>query len=426
MIRVAFTAISGKDWTGTGIHNYYLNLVRVLLTHSKHRVQPVIFAGEDAIAANLESFYPMDGVQIIRTAEFNEAWRGERLRRAVLFGRDRLAAYAFSRHGIDVAFESAQFLGWRFPLPTISWLPDFQHRNLRHLFSLAGCWKRDLGFRVQVLSGRQIMLSSEDSRRDCERFFPRSIGRTSVVRFSVAVPSLDPNTRPRAVADSYRLPESFFYLPNQFWKHKNHRLVIEALAIAKREGYDFVVATSGRSDDYRHPNHFSGLQSLVKSYGLSDNFRFLGLIPRDHVIGLLRSCAALINPSLSEGWSTTVEEAKMLGVPMLLSDLPVHREQAGGSASFFDPRAARQLTTLMAEHRAISVLERRNLERAAIARADDGAKRFAEEFSGMVELAAGACKRPQIAQPALICESVKLETRARDGSMDPANQKSRA
>lgn len=37
---------------------------------------------------------------------------------------------------------------------------------------------------------------------------------------------------------------------------------------------------------------------------------------------------ALLNPSRFEGWSTTVEEAKAAGTPMILSDIPVHREQA--------------------------------------------------------------------------------------------------
>jgi glycosyltransferase involved in cell wall biosynthesis len=60
------------------------------------------------------------------------------------------------------------------------------------------------------------------------------------------------------------------------------------------------------------------------------------------VYALLRACTGLINPSRSEGWSTTVEEAKSFGVPMILSDLDVHREQAAASASFFgtdDPAA---------------------------------------------------------------------------------------
>jgi glycosyltransferase involved in cell wall biosynthesis len=46
----------------------------------------------------------------------------------------------------------------------------------------------------------------------------------------------------------------------------------------------------------------------------------------------MRASTALINPSLFEGWSTTVEEAKSTGTPMILSDLGVHREQAEGMA----------------------------------------------------------------------------------------------
>jgi glycosyltransferase involved in cell wall biosynthesis len=44
---------------------------------------------------------------------------------------------------------------------------------------------------------------------------------------------------------------------------------------------------------------------------------------------------ALINPSRFEGWSTTVEEAKSFGVPLILSDIDVHREQTGGAARYF-------------------------------------------------------------------------------------------
>ena len=65
------------------------------------------------------------------------------------------------------------------------------------------------------------------------------------------------------------------------------------------------------------------------------NFRYLGMIPLDHVYALLRMSTALINPSSFEGWSTTVEEAKSFGVPMILSDIDVHREQTGGTARYF-------------------------------------------------------------------------------------------
>jgi glycosyltransferase involved in cell wall biosynthesis len=59
------------------------------------------------------------------------------------------------------------------------------------------------------------------------------------------------------------------------------------------------------------------------------------MIPMHHVYALLRMSTALINPSCFEGWSTTVEEAKSFGVPMILSDIDVHREQTGGTARYF-------------------------------------------------------------------------------------------
>jgi glycosyltransferase involved in cell wall biosynthesis len=390
MIRVAFTLMSGRNWTGTGVYNYFVNLAQVLAEYARDRVQPVFFAGMDAIAANVEPLGAIPGVQIVRAAEFDESRKGRRMRQALLTGCDRAAADSFRKHRIDVVFEYTQFLGWRFPFPSVAWLTDFQHRHLKELFSFRAYWKRDLGFRAQILSGRHVMLSSEDSLRDCEMFFPQSIGRTSAVRFAVLSPDVSDYGGALAIAASYKLPEHFFYLPNQFWKHKNHRTVIEALHILKQQGCELVVAASGKPEDYRHSHHYEALRSLVHSRGLADNFRLLGMVPREHVFALMRACTALVNPSLSEGWSTTVEEAKMLGVPMLLSNLRVHMEQAGDSAKYFDPVAAGQLASLMAQHRNSPASARQEMEKLAIGASQNRVKQFASDFSQAVERAAGS------------------------------------
>ena len=387
MIRVAFTLISGANWLGTGGYNYLVNLAQVLSAHALDRVQMVLFVGNDTAAANLEPFAAIPGVEVVRVSAFNDARRSQRLRQALWIGCDRAAAQAFREHRIDVLFECAQFYGWRFPFPCVAWITDFQHRRLPELFSFGAYWKRDLGFRAQMLSRRQVMLSSEDSRSDCESFFPQSVGRTSVVRSAMLTPELSDLDGNRAIALSYQLPQEFFYLPNQFWKHKNHRTVIEALRILRQKGHNTVVAASGRAEDYRHPEHFAGLQTLVSAYGLTHNFRFLGILPRPHVFALMRACTALINPSLSEGWSTTVEEGKSLGVPMLLSDLRVHREQAGNCACYFDAEAAGQLASLLARHEDFPAPSRCDREKEAIAASQHRVKQFAVDFSVTVERA---------------------------------------
>src|SRR5207253_10725495 len=119
-----------------------------------------------------------------------------------------------------------------------------------------------------------------------------------------------------------------------------------------------VVAASGLQVDPRQPDHFPRLKALIHEAGLDRSFLLLGLIPHDHVLALMRSCSALINPSAFEGWSTTVEEAKAMGTPMILSSLEVHREQAAARALYFDKNSPQELATILASFRPLSAPER--------------------------------------------------------------------
>lgn len=383
MIRVAFTLIGGKNWTGG--YNYLLNLVCALSEHASDRILPILFFGTDMDEKDVAPFEQIAGAVVIRNAVFNEVYKGKRLRKALLTGCDQMAAKAFAAQSIDVVFESAQFYGWRFPISTVAWFPDFQHRYLKHLFSFTSYWKREIGFRTQVLSGRQVMLSSEDARQDCEKFYPRAKGRTHVVRFAVPTTKSIDMTTARAVADVYALPELFFFLPNQFWTHKNHKCVIEALRILKLRGSEVVVAASGKQADPRDPQHFSRLKLLIEKYGLEENFRLLGLIPSAHIPALMRSCAALINPSTFEGWSTTVEEAKAMGTPMILSSLPVHKEQSK-DAIFFAPDSPKQLAAILDEFSLTLSTERLIMDKPAVDPTFSNMKAFANKFVQLMSL----------------------------------------
>ena len=268
----------------------------------------------------------------------------------------------------------------------MAWIPDFQHRHLKHLFDLKAYWKREIGFRAQTLSGRQVMLSSEDARLDCERFYPTTRGRTHVVRFAVPAANAVDVFAARAVADGYGLPAEFFFLPNQFWKHKNHECVIQALLSLKTKGCEMVVAVSGKQADPRDSQHFPRLQRLIEEHDLGRNFRLLGLIPHSHIPALLRSCSALINPSTFEGWSTTVEEAKAMGTPMILSSLRVHREQCE-QAIFFDPYSPDQLAEIMKSFLPATAVSRLSMCETAIQNSKVSTRTFAHEFVCLLEQA---------------------------------------
>lgn len=385
MTRIAFTLIGGKNWTGG--YNYLLNLVRVLAEHQPGQLVPVLFFGTDTDESEAAPFAQVPGAEIVRTPLMNQSRKSRSLAISLVMGSDYQVRAMFRQQRIDVVFESALFFGARLGIPAIAWIPDFQHRVLPHLFTRAGYWKRDLGFRAQVAGGRTIMLSSEDSRLACERYYPSARGRAYTVRFAVPATVIAARQQARAVADQYGLPQDYVFLPNQFWKHKNHLLVVQALKLLRERGRNVVVAASGKQLDTRNPAYFGEFKAALASAGLSDSFRLLGMLPYEHIAPLAIASVALLNPSHFEGWSTTVEEARALGVPMLLSDLPVHREQAGVSALYFDRYSADSLADALQSLQRCSPEDSEQRSRAALADTAHRVKRFADDFVVVVKQA---------------------------------------
>ncbi len=380
-MRVGFTLIGGKDWTGGS--NYLLNLLRVLGRFQAQALTPVVFADEALPQAERQELAGIPGVEVVFSPVFSPARRRASLLQAMVLGRDAQLLQLFRAHGVDVVFEAAQFFGWRLGLPAIAWIPDFQHKVLPHLFPGLSWWRREIGFRFQVVAGRTIMLSSEDARGACERYYPRTRGRTHAVPFAVLPGEAVAFEQARQVADAYGLPGHFIFLPNQFWRHKNHGLVLDALAILRERGRPVVIAASGRQSDPRDPGYFPALQARIAQEGLGDAFRLLGMIPYPHLAALMRACSALLNPSLFEGWSTTVEEARNQGTPMILSDLAVHREQMGTQAVYFDRHSAGALADALQAVVPQVPSERDVLAATALQEAPRRAEAFAGSFAHM-------------------------------------------
>jgi glycosyltransferase involved in cell wall biosynthesis len=263
-------------------------------------------------------------------------------------------------------------------------MPDFQHRMMPEFFTRAGWLKRETGFQVQIRSGRYVMVSSDDSRAACEALYPSVRGKVRTVRFAVPPPRTFSPGEIAALKAHYGLPEKFFLMPNQYWAHKNHRTVIGALAILAKRGVRPVVFASGNQDDPRNPNHFRMLEGLVRREGLLDQFKMPGLVPVDDLHGLMAGCEAVVNPSLFEGWSTTVEEARSAGVPLILSDIAVHREQAAQEGVFFRRLDAADLADALEAHASVAPTERAARAVRASTDAHRRVKAFADDFIGLV------------------------------------------
>src|SRR5512141_722258 len=133
-------------WAGG--YNYQSNLFAALNRYRQGEIVPVVFAGEQDDAADLEALARIPGVETVQSAAFDRRFAG--LATALSLGLDYAAAAEFRKRKVDVVFESARFFGWRLPYPAVAWFPDFQHRRLPQLFPAAARWRREAGFRMQI------------------------------------------------------------------------------------------------------------------------------------------------------------------------------------------------------------------------------------------------------------------------------------
>jgi glycosyltransferase involved in cell wall biosynthesis len=243
----------------------------------------------------------------------------------------------------------------RAPYKWAGWIPDFQHHHLPHLFSQEEKARRNADAKKLADAAPLIVLSSQMAQSDFCHLYPYASDRSTVMHFASSVEPDWFEFDPQKIQVKYDLPNKFFLVSNQFWEHKDHTVIVQALTILKGRNISPTVVCTGSLTDYRNPQYFKQLLSSIEELGLQQNMKILGLIPRIDQIQLMRRCVAVIQPSLFEGWSTVVEDARALGKPILVSDFPVHLEQNPPNSYFFERQNAEELAELMSK--SISNLE---------------------------------------------------------------------
>jgi len=383
-IRIGFPILGSTGWMG-GV-TYFRNLLYAISRLDDRKIEPIIIAGQNTDPKVLSLYEPYAEIVTARFLDENTMpWRLHLLQ-ARLFGKDSQLDRLMIKHDIHLLSHCTKGVKGNRLYRTMGWIPDFQHLHLPDMFSSQELTRRNTIYAKIATLCDVVILSSHDAYNDFLEFAPQYLGKARVLQF-VAQPekrNLEKVNR-EYIEKKYGFTGKFFYLPNQFWKHKNHRVVFEAVKTLNAQGERVLVLCSGHMDDFRNRQHIEELVTFVKAHNLDDSIRFLGLIDFVDLSWLMRNCIAIINPSLFEGWSTTVEESKSIGKGMILSDLRVHREQNPSGSSYFDPRDSASLAEVMRdkwrsseggpdlelEARAVGELDRRTLE-------------FAENFQDIV------------------------------------------
>jgi glycosyltransferase involved in cell wall biosynthesis len=385
MINVGFWFDAPLEYTG-GL-NYLKNLLHALSKVNDGSVKSYIFFGTDAPPSVTRPFEPY--ATVVRTPILERKtfpWFVHKVLYKV-FGSMTAVNRLLKRNGIDVVSHAWYIYKGKPPVKVIAWIPDFQYLHLPELFPNLNPNDETKVNQAIIAQADAVVLSSAHAYADFLRVaHPEHQGRGQILRF-VCQPA-----RTRAAESAPELPQleskygfsgPFFLLPNQFWSHKNHLLVLQAVAALKERGVYVQVLCTGNTKDYRLEGtpYVDSLRRFIAAHGLDKHVRILGMIDYGDLLTLMRHAVGVINPSRFEGWSSSVEEARSMGKTILLSRIPVHVEQAPPDAHYFDVDDVEALATAL--ERVATTHDRSRhakAEEAALAQLGERTEAFGKQY----------------------------------------------
>jgi len=345
-MKTAFILPLERKWLGG--QNYLFNLVSAYLEISHAGdPRPVIISDTLPLPEIFRDLEITNQIEVLNIPSLARIKHPRNILWTLAAGRNKSLHGKLIANGISKIFSPTLFLGQLPNIEILTWLPDFQHRDLPEFFSMSRRILRELSYRLCLRQSSRSIVSGEAAAKAIRKMPPRYAQvPLSIVPFTPRLTTV-PVSKVRDTLQRYNVKDGFLYLPNQFWAHKNHTVVLDSLKSLRAEGWQGQVVMTGTTFDHRRNTVFREVRSKIAPLSAVGLVKFLGEIPRQDMIALMQSCKAVINPSLYEGWSSTVEEALCLDVPLILSNIPVHREQAGTSARYFDPHDKNELAQLI-------------------------------------------------------------------------------
>jgi glycosyltransferase involved in cell wall biosynthesis len=239
--------------------------------------------------------------------------------------------------------------------PAVSSVLDVQHEFFPEFFSRAERAYRRVAYGWTVRRSRLVVTISEHAARTLVDRLGADRARVRPIHLGIDHERFRPGDATER--------EDFLLYPALGWAHKNHARLFEAFALLRRARPDLRLVLTG----------YDG--------AAPEGVELHGRVPQDELARLYRRAAALVFPSLYEGFGQPPLEAMASGCPVACSTGGSLPEVVGDAARLFDPLSVEDIAAAVAE-----VLDdpspwvERGLERAARFTWDECARRHEDVY----------------------------------------------
>lgn len=244
---------------------------------------------------------------------------------------------------IDVLFRSYPISDpLSFPLERqVCFVPDLQHEIFPQFFSEEDLAERRASFSRLLQGSAAVGTLSHHARVMIRNHYPNAFDDVFLMPPGNQFGSLSESSS-IALSSRVQALRPFFYFPAKLWPHKNHSTLLQAFALFRQSSpahERFSLVLSGDP---------AGWEAFEGSYD-TPNVTHLGFVAREDVALLYQNAAALVFPSLFEGFGMPLLEAFHFECPVVCSRSASLPEVAQDAAILIDACSPVELAEAMAK-----------------------------------------------------------------------------
>lgn len=245
---------------------------------------------------------------------------------------------SLAAHGVDVVWFATNYVE-RCDRPFVLTMFDIEHARQPWFpeVSAGGEWtRRERHYARYLPRASRIIVPNEAGKEQVVHHY--RLNADLVVCIGHPTPSFASAAAarprlPRSRVERLGLRRRYLFYPAQFWAHKNHATLFDALAkLAASDGDPYELALVG-SDK----GQLAHARNLARRAGVEELVHFLGFVDTDDLIALYQHAHALTYVSFFGPENLPPLEAFALGCPVIAADIPGAAEQLGDAAILVPP-----------------------------------------------------------------------------------------